>query len=401
MKKIIFIVSTLNTGGAQKILSNLLVNLPDEYQADIVLNDTEDIVYPYKGNLISLGFQQQNNKLSLLYQFKVFIKRIIVLKKMKKTGRYIAAVSFLDSANIANIMSGRKKCRTILSVHNNLTQSASLRIYKYVVNPLVRMLYGHADKMIAVSKGIAYDLIYNLKVSGKNIVTIHNGHDIEQIRKLAKDVVPVELEHCFTGDPVIATMGRMDYQKGQWHLVRALVKVKEKIPRIRMLLLGEGELHLYLQQLIHECGLDENVTLCGFQKNPFSVLGRCTIFVLPSMFEGFPNALIEALSCGLPCIATDFRSGAREILAPQLPVNEQVETGICEAEYGILTPVCDGKQYDAKAPLTKEELYLAEAILRLLQNEKLLEQYKERSDRAVKEFDITHMTREWLETIEG
>lgn len=401
MKKIIFIVSTLNTGGVQKILSNLLMSLPDEYEADIMLNDTENIVYPYKGNLINLGIKPQDNKQSLLYQAKVFFRRVSRLHQMKATGKYIAAVSFLDSANIANIISGKKYCRTILSVHSNLTESAASWIYKYLVNPMVRMLYGKADKVIAVSKGIAYDLTQNLKLSNRNIVTIYNGHDISGIRKMAKALLPEKTEAYYQGSPIIATMGRMNYAKGQWHLIRAMKRVKDRFPDVRLLLLGEGELCQYLKRLADECGLRDNIIFCGFLKNPFSVLARSDIFVMSSMFEGFPNALIEALSCGLPCIATDFHSGAREILAPELPINEQVKAGILESNFGILTPVCDGRQYDGKTPLTKEEEFLAEAIIRLLADKEMQSAYRKKAEDAVKNLEVETMVKKWLEVIDA
>lgn len=400
MKKILFVASTLNAGGAQKVLSNLLMNLPDEYEADILLNDIENIVYPYKGNLISLGFKPQADMLSLFFQMKVFVRRVRVLHKLKATGEYIATVSFLDSANIANIISGKRKCRTILSVHNNLTESASEWVYKYLVNPMVHMLYRRADAVIAVSKGIVYDLINNLKLSDKNIVMIYNGHDIAGIKKMAEQSVSEEFVNLGDG-PIISTMGRMNYQKGQWHLVRALKEVKKEFPDIRLLLLGEGELHTYLKQLVHECELDDNVVFCGFLENPFKIIARSSIFVLPSMFEGFPNALIEALSCGVPCVATDFRSGAREILAPNLPVNEQFYSEMQEVEYGILTPVCDGKLYDGKELLTEEEHLLAKAIIKLIQNKDLQQQYKENMENAIKDLDVKNMTQKWLEVIEG
>lgn len=399
MKKIIFIVSTLNTGGAQKILSNLLMSLPDEYEADIVLNDAQNIVYPYKGNLISLGLKPQDNKLSLVYQTKVFLKRIIQLYKMKATKEYIAAVSFLDSANIANIVSGNRHCKTILSVHNNLTKAAASAVYKYIVNPLVKLMYGKADKVIAVSEGIAYDLINHLKLSDKNIVTVYNGHNIAEIRRMAKDSVPEEMDRYFQNTPVVATMGRLNNQKSQWHLIRAMKKVKEYFPKIRLLIMGDGNLRQYLEQLTDECGLTDNIIFCGFQKNPFSLLARSDIFVLPSMHEGFPNALIEALCCGLPCIATDFRSGAREILAPELPIEGYLDSEIKECSYGVLSPVCDGKKYDGTAPLTQEETLLAQAMIQLLQNTDMQQLYREKAVNAVEKFGIECMTKKWLEII--
>lgn len=401
MKRVLFVISTLNTGGAQKVLSNLLMGLPDGYEADIVLNDAEDIVYPYRGNIINLKFPRQENKLNLWYQMKVLWKRVFCLYKLKTTGKYIAAISFLDSANIANILSGKKKCKTIISVHNNLSESAASKVYAFLVNPMVKMLYGRADKVIAVSKGIAYDLVDNMGLSGRNLITVYNGHAINTIRDMAEKEIPESLADCFNKRPVIATMGRMTYQKGQWHLIRAVLKIKEIFPEVRLLILGNGELQQYQEELAVQIGAEKNIIFCGFLENPFSILARCDIFVLPSMFEGFPNALIEALSCKVPCIATDFRSGAREILAPELPVEGQIEKRMYEASYGILTPVCDGKYYDGNTPLTEEELILAEAIISVLKDDELRVSYKRKAEEAVSELYVEKMVKKYLEIIEG
>lgn len=399
MKKVIFIASTLNTGGAQKVLSNIVMKLPEEYHAVIVLNDAQNIVYPYKGEIVDLGFRPKENKMSLWYQGMVFIKRIMALRKLKRTGEYVAAVSFLDSANVANILSGKKYCRTIVSVHNNLTESASSRIYKYLVNPMVRVLYGKADKVVTVSKGIEYDLIHNLKLSPENIVTIYNGHDIDKIREMSEKPIPEKCQSWFEGKgPFLVTMGRMNYQKGQWHLIRALSYVKNKFPDIKLIILGDGELREYLENLIQEYRIQENVILGGFVENPFCILQNCDVYVFPSLFEGFPNALIEALSVGLPCISADFRSGAREILAPKLPIEKQTENKILYEQYGILVPVCDGKlNHDKK--LINGEIYLAEAIIQLLSQNDLQKRYKQKTEQAVCQWTSANMVNKWLEII--
>lgn len=400
-KRILFIISTLDTGGAQKVLSNLVLGMPDEYEIDILLNDTESVVYPYKGKLLSLGLKKQDNKQSIVYQFKVLIKRILRLKKLKRTQNYTAAISFLDSANVANILTGNRHCKTILTVHSNLTQSASLKIYRYLVNPVVKCLYGKADKVIAVSKGIEYDLIHNLKLSSHNIETIYNGHDIDKIRQMAESKEELFQEKEDRDYPIIVTMGRMSYPKGQWHLIRALKKVKETFPDIRLLILGDGELQTEQWKLVEECGLEEQVIFCGFLNNPFSVLAKCDVFVLPSMYEGFSNALIEALACGLPCLATDFKSSSREILAPELPIEGDEKLGVYKASYGIITPVCDGKWRSGKEELTKEEELLATGICMLLKDEKLYNEYKAKTDEAVRELYVVQMIEKWMEVIDG
>lgn len=399
MKKLLFVASTLNTGGAQKILSNLVMNLPAEYEATIVLNDTEDIVYPYKGRMISLGFREQANKLSIFYQFRVFLKRIQVLRQLKNTGEYTATISFLDSANFANILSGKRKSKVLVSVHNNLSESAVSWVYRYIVNPMVKILYYKADRVIAVSKGIEYDLIHNLGLSPDNVTTIYNGHDIESIRKQAKYDIPQEMAGVFKEGPVVATMGRLEHQKGQWHLIRAMAKVKTQIANVKLIILGDGELKPYLERLIAQYGLQANVVIAGFLDNPFCVLRKSDIFVLPSLYEGFPNALIEALSVGIPCVCSDFRSGAREILAPDLPVQEQNMDDIRYEKYGVLVPVCDEKLYESEE-LTCEEQCLAQGIVELLSKPEICAIYRERAAESVERLGSGRMVKEWMRVIE-
>ena len=79
------------------------------------------------------------------------------------------------------------------------------------------------------------------------------------------------------------------------------------------------------------------------QAEPFSILSRCSAYVMTSMFEGYSNALCEALVCGLPCIVTDFQTSAREILAPDTAVSYRNMGNVEYAEYGIIVPVCSGK----------------------------------------------------------
>ncbi|SDB63005.1 glycosyltransferase [Butyrivibrio sp. INlla16] len=394
--KILIVVSTLDTGGAQRVAANLSLGLPKDCEVDFLLNSDSEIAYPYRGNVISLGAKPEKDKQKLSYQILIFIKRLAHLKKLKKYGDYDAVFSFLDSANFANILSGKKFCRTIVSIHSNLSSAESNWKYKYIVCPLIRCLYKHADNVVTVSKGIENDLRKSIKYKGNNVITIYNGFDLDRIRELGIQALSDSEKKLFDGEYTITTMGRLNEAKGYWHLIRAMSLVKECFPRVKLIILGEGEQRKYLSGLIKELKLEDNVILYGFTDNPFCLVKHSNLFVMSSLFEGLPSALIEAMALGIPCVSTDFKSGAREIIAPDMDINDNVLDTYYEEKYGVLSPVCDGVQYDAQSPLTKEEKLLADAIIHILSNEDIRKQYAVACQQAVERFTIDKMASNWM-----
>ena len=135
--------------------------------------------------------------------------------------------------------------------------------------------------------------------------------------------------------------------------------------------------------------------LLDFVSNPYIYLKQSDIFVMSSLFEGCSNALLEAMACGLPIIATDCDYGNKEILAPKR--NEKVKE-FSKEEFGILVPVGDKKYYDAKAPLTKEEFELYKAIKTLIEDDELRKHYHEKSLERIQDFQEN--VEQWINCIE-
>ncbi|MEM2041681.1 MAG: glycosyltransferase [Nitrososphaerota archaeon] len=199
--------------------------------------------------------------------------------------------------------------------------------------------------------------------------------------------------------PVIINVGRMINQKGQWHLIRAFKLVNEEIPNTRLVILGEGKLRDYLVRLINELKLNDNMYLPGWKSNPFKYMARSTLFCLSSLWEGFPNVVVEALACGLPVMSTDCLSGPREILAPGTEYKVDRLRGPEYAEYGILMPVFDGKRYTARDPLTWQEEMWAEEIIKLLKNPEILENYRQRAKRRAMDFEAKKQVQKYFDVI--
>ena len=178
-------------------------------------------------------------------------------------------------------------------------------------------------------------------------------------------------------------------------MIKAFAKVKKVIPNAKLVILGEGELEGKLKQLTQKLDIKEDVYFLGFQKNPFKYISKSKVFVLSSLHEGFPNALAEAMACGIPVISTDCLSGPREILAPDEVNKSDIEYNLNYNRYGMLLPVCDGNFNLSNLSLTKEEEMMADTIISLLKDKDLRNHFSKQAMIRIKDFDIKNIIKQW------
>ena len=401
--KIALVVNTLSGGGAEKTAANLSRALSDRYDIDIVVNDDAHLLYPHRGRVLSLQMPSNKNRMGTVYQIKALTRRIRLLKKLKRGKNYKAVLSFSEMTNLANVLSGKgmqKKTKTILSVHNDPgnTRNGGWR-QKLVVTYLFPACFKRADKTVSCSKEIADELTDECGLAKEKSCVIYNGLDLEAIRENAAKQ-PAELQ-CAKDETLLLSVGRLAKQKGQWHLIRAVKTLRDQGLPIKLVILGEGELRCKLEELIKEGGLNNNVLLQGFVENPYQYMKRADAVVFPSLYEGFSNAIAEALACGAPVISTDHKTGAREILAPDTDYRTKVHDRIEEAKYGLLVPVCDGIFRGANEALTKEEQLLADAIRCVVTDPKRSSYYRETGPKRAQQLHVHSACRQWIHLIEG
>jgi len=396
MKKVLFVIRALAGDGAERALSNIITHLPEEYEVDLLLNHEDLAVFPYRGRLLTLDIPPARGKgLRFLWgQIAALAKRTGCLRKLKRENHYDACVSFLDSANISNVMSGNRHCKTVVSIRVSMVSKQSKSLYRIGAVPLMKLLYCHADKIVAVSKEIELEMKKKFRLEGDKITTIVNGYDCENIRRQA-DIRPDGAAET-KGRPIVVTVGRLNEQKGQWHLVRAFARVIERIPDALLVVLGRGELENYLKKLIQANHLENHVALMGYCNNPFWYYKRADVFVLPSMYEGYPNVLAEAVCCGAACVSADFTSGAREILAPGRELLGEKVKDVTYEEYGVLVPVCSGIRYQGDEPLEDSEEKLAEAICSILLDSGKKAHYQRKSRERAPQLNIDAVVQEWM-----
>jgi glycosyltransferase involved in cell wall biosynthesis len=158
-----------------------------------------------------------------------------------------------------------------------------------------RFIYQPADLILTNTDGIREEL--RRRYPEKQVIAIQNLIDLP-------DLPPKKSAASST--PRIVSVGRLSPEKGHTVLIEALNLLNTKLgfPNFRATILGEGELKSELNEQINRYQLSERVTLPGFSDDVFSALLNAEVFVLPSLHESSPNALIEAMSVGLPCIAS-------------------------------------------------------------------------------------------------
>ncbi len=396
--KLYFLINSLAGGGAEKVAIRLSEHLSTS--AFILLE--RDV--KYKTDKQVFFFSNHPTKTSPI--IKTLSIPIYVYKLSKFLEENSLVVSFLERANFVNIISKLfKKHKAIISVHMD-QQKGHVGLRK-LNKLLVRILYPKADLIVAVSHGVKQSLI-NLGIEEEKIKVIYNPYPIDEIRDLAKE--PLGSHEEIFKHPVLITAGRLTKQKGQWYLLRSFKALKEKHKDLRLVILGEGELKDYLVKLSEELGLktyvwdkDElsesfDVYFLGFQKNPFKFIARSKLFVFPSLWEGFPNALVEAMACGVCVVSSDCRSGPREILAPNTDFNYQTQKPEF-AEYGVLMPVFEVKYKTAKEPLEEREIMWVETIDKLLEDENLRKSYSEKAKQRTENFRIGKIVEEWKEVL--
>lgn len=398
MKRIGLLIQNLNAGGAERVAARLSVILKDQYEVFLIIfQDTEE-KYDYSGTLINLNIKAK--KCSLIRKLFLPFKRANKLKKLKKKLKLDAVISFVDSPNIVNVLSRLPECKTILSIRNYPQKYASLPLAARITDFIMRCFYNRADKVVAVSKTIEESLIRDYHVHKDKICTIYNPYNIEEIQRLSKEEIEENYKTFLEGNKVFISIGRQVYQKGFWHLIKAFKAVHDKVPNTRLILIGKGEQEEQIKQLIHELGISDEVLLLGYQRNPFKYIKNSDVYVLSSLFEGFPNAMVEAMACGCPVVADDCKSGPREILYKNSDINQEV----CEtenAEYGMIVPRLNLEENWKAHYLDESDEVLAQAMYQMISNESLCKQYSKQGMLRAGEFNFNVCKKQFMTVIES
>ena len=194
--------------------------------------------------------------------------------------------------------------------------------FQWFKRRMLHRLYNSSAQVLAVSDGAREAAIRFYGIQPDRIATLQNGVDVNWIQQQATQSINNDWWNAGgrveTASRVfrIVTAGRLNEQKGFHLLIDAIAQVRQKFEDIefRLAILGDGSNRKNLEQQIAELHLSQEVQLTGFQDNAIAWHRSADVFVLPSLIEGMPNVLLEAMACGTSVISSDCRSGPAEIL---------------------------------------------------------------------------------------
>lgn len=354
--KICLIGITLSNGGAQKIhaiLSNFFFSKNIEVHNIVIL---DEVTYEFSGKLLNLG-ELKDKKNGVLNN----LKRFQILKRYIKENNFDYIIDVRTRNNQIKeflIAKFAYNAPYIPMIHSYNTD------WYFPKNDfLAKNIFSNAYGIVCVSKEIEEKV--RTKYGYENLKTIYNPLEIDKIVSLSKEKIDLDFEYIFAA-------GRMVFDNNKQFDKMILAYAASRLParNVKLLLLGDGPQKEYLQNLAKSEKLEDKIVFLDFQDNPFKFMKSARFTILTSKHEGLPNIITESLTCGVPVVAFDCKSGPAEL----------IENG----KNGLLV---EDQNFDA----------FVKAMNEMNENETLRTACRENAFESIKRFSVEKIGAEWLE----
>ncbi len=360
--RLTFVISSLHAGGAERILS-IMANYWAEkgYAISFITLDSRDndfyILNPDIQRYALALLRGSNTPWGILRKHTL---RLFWMRNAIKESRPDVVICFMDRMNVATLLATRDlKIPIIISERTEPRRQKIGPLWSL----LRRLTYSSAQALVIQTESVK-KWAANFCAANRLFV-IPNPISVQD-----KSTIPdpdFDLPKQF-----IVSMGRMDKYKGFDLLIKAFSEVN-KNGNWELILIGEGKERPNLRQLSEQLGISSIVHMPGRIKYPDSILSHAKIYVLSSLYEGFPNALLEAMRAGVAVISFDCPSGPAEIIRHGID--------------GILVPAQDSEA-------------LAQSMAKLMQDKNLRQSLACRAAEVTDRFSLEKIMRQWEDVIE-
>lgn len=294
--KVIHLITELSSGGAQSALLRLLKGLDRA-------RFTPSVVCLYNGDGVvaqqirALGVSVTDLQMRGKQQLGAFGQ----LYRLLRQARPAILHTWMFHANFPGRIVGR-----LAGVPIIITSRRNVEIGGANRDRLQRWTAGLDDQVIAVCEVARQAEIERAGARPAKVVTIYNGLELAEFAQAPPEACQAARQMLGIADDVLllGSVGRMHRQKGFTYLLAALPAIKAQFPQVKLLLVGDGELRSALEAQTAQLNLQDSVIFTGTRTDVPTLLKALDLFVLPSLWEGLPNVILEAMAIGLPVVAT-------------------------------------------------------------------------------------------------
>lgn len=310
---ILYIIDNLEFGGGEMVFSQLINRLcRDKYKVTVACLPTGIFMERIKGSGASIKPVDMSNK----FNFKVILQMVNLMKEQN--------IDIVHSQGARAEFFSRLAAK-LAGVHI-IVSTVAMPVEGFDVNPIKKFIYTvlnrftecFVDRFIVVSEALDKVMRERHRIEPQKLVTIFNGIETDEYSIPDEEVMcgksrlreELGLENNV---PVIGAIGRLVWQKGFEYFIDVIPEVLKEFKEARFLIVGEGPLENKLKVKSKKLKVDDKVIFTGFRNDIKEILASIDIFVMPSLLEGLPMILLEAMAMGKPIIATDIE-GIKEIL---------------------------------------------------------------------------------------
>jgi glycosyltransferase involved in cell wall biosynthesis len=295
---IFYLITSTNVGGAEKAVLQLIRNL-DRQEFKIYVCSVKkpgpfaQVLAAEADGFFSLNLAENGGAAALIN----FLPGLVLLIRLLRRISPAILHCFLFRANLLGRIAGSIAGVPVVISSVRVIEAGS--VFKNAIDRLTAVL---TDKYIAVSDAARVYTIKHSKVPPQKIITIYNGID----RRDPNLESPVSRRDLAVdeNDVVLAIIGRLHKQKGHLLLLEALPFILPEAPRTRVLFCGAGEEETHLRGIVANRGLAKHVRFLGLIENASQILPHIDVLVLPSLWEGMPHVVLEAMAAGRPVVAS-------------------------------------------------------------------------------------------------
>lgn len=299
-KKLVMFGYTMEIGGAERALVNVLNVMVNYFDIDLILIKDEGPLMKDIPESVNVYAIRKNIIKYILFRYIPIFRKKIINKIANK--KYDIAVAFMEGRAATWLIDLKQNCKKIAWIHNDVNKFDIGISTKEIKNT-----YAKVDEIIVVSKQSKESFCNKYQIDSQKVQVIYNLIDEEDILKKA-DEFKVQKD-LFT----FVNVAKMRLQKRHDRLLEAVYTLKKEGYKFKLWLVGDGPLEDKIKKQIEDLQIADYVKLWGLQENPFPYIKNADFFVMSSEHEGYPLSLLESLLLKTPVLTTDV-SGADEIL---------------------------------------------------------------------------------------